>query len=302
MSRSYHVLVNDAAGPGADNHVPIQEIVDAFGRVGIDATVVAATARELPDAMRAAWKQGVDAIVVGGGDGTTNCAAGVAVDDEIVLGILPMGTFNHFAKDLGMPTDLSAAVDFLAAAEATSIDVGEVNGRIFVNNASVGVYPVMVSTRDEIRERHAWGKIRAAPVAIVHTLQRLPVHRLRLTLDDKPPVSVETPFLFVGNGLFDDHGQRLGRRTSLADHSLGVYVIATTSRWRLVLNAIKARFGGLRAAEQTQRQAVEALIVESDEPAIEIALDGEPTHLQVPLHFRSRAGGLRVLAAPRLES
>ena len=298
MSRRYHVFVNDAAGSVEESDTELSDITNAFREVGIDANVVAISVEHLPAAMCEAWQSGIDAIVVAGGDGTINAAADVAVANDIVLGVLPMGTFNHFAKDLGMTAELSGAVKFLADAEITPIDVGEVNNRIFVNNASIGVYPTMVAEREDIHRRLGWGKIRAAPIAIVRTLRRLPVHHLRVTLDRSAPVDVVTPFLFVGNGLFDENGERVGQRTSFTDHRLGVYVIATSSRWRLIVNAVKARLGGVRAAAQTDRRAAETLTVDSSEPSLAIALDGEPTDLRVPLVFRSRAGALRVLAAP----
>jgi diacylglycerol kinase family enzyme len=248
--------------------------------------------------MRVAWQQGLDAVIIAGGDGTVNCAAQVALQSDIVLGVLPMGTFNHFAKDLGMTSDLLASAKFLSVAEAIPVDVGEVNGRVFVNNASIGVYPKMVRERDDLRARRGWGKVRAAPVAVVRTLRRLPVNQLRLTIDAAAPVVVATPFLFVGNGLFDEHGERVGQRTSLTDHRLGVYVIATTNPWRLVANAIRARLGGVDAASRMDRRAGETLVVDADQRTLRLALDGEPTELAVPLVFRSRAGALRVLAAP----
>jgi diacylglycerol kinase family enzyme len=297
VSRRYHVFINDAAGIAREGDVSARDLADAFRQLGVDATVVDVDAEHLPDAMRDAWRSGIDAVVVGGGDGTTNCAAGVAVADDMVLGVLPMGTFNHFAKDLGMPSDLEEAVRFLAAAEITAVDVGEVNGRIFVNNASIGVYPEMVANRDEIRKRRGWGKIRAAPMAIVRTLRRLPVRHLRLTIDDSPPLTIDTPLLFIGNGSFDDDGVRVGQRTSLEDHRLCAYAFATTSRWRLVVNAIRARLGGVTAAPLMMRQSGEQLIVDSDERSLAIALDGEPTDLRVPLRFQARPGALRVLAA-----
>ena len=298
MTRQYHVFINKEAGSVGEVDQEASEITNEFGEAGVEATVVAVEPQRLPDAMRDAWKLGTDAIVIAGGDGTVNCAAGVAVGSNIVLGVLPMGTFNHFAKDLGMPDDLSGAVRFLAEADVTAVDVGEVNGKVFVNNASIGVYPEMVGEREDIRRRRGWGKLRAAPVAIVHTLRRLPVHRLRLTVDDSPPAEITTPLLFIGNGLFDEHGGRVGQRTSLSDHRLGAYAIATSSRWRLITNALRARLGGIDAAAQMERHAGETLVVDSDEPLLEIALDGEPTDLRVPLEFRSRAGALHVLAAP----
>lgn len=298
MSRTYHVFINDAAGSVSEPDQQVRDITEAFGAVGVDATVDSVEPERLPEVMRAAWKQGVDAIVVAGGDGTISSAAEVAVAGEMVLGVLPMGTFNHFAKDLGMTADLAEAVRFLAEAEVVPVDVGEVNGKIFVNNASIGVYPTMVAERDDLSERRGWGKVRSAPVAIVRTLRRLPVHHLQLVIDGSPPATIDTPFLFVGNGLFDERGERVGQRTSLTDHRLGVYVISTTSRWRLITNAIKTRVGGIRAAAETERRAGEILVVTTEEPTLMIALDGEPTDLRPPLAFRSRAGVLRVLAAP----
>jgi diacylglycerol kinase family enzyme len=291
------VFVNADAGSVGELEQQSKDIAKEFRNVGVEAVVDSIEPGDLPDAMRRAWQPGVDAIVIAGGDGTINCAAGVAVERDMVLGILPMGTFNHFAKDLGVPEDLAKAVSFLADAQVTAVDVGEVNGKVFVNNASIGVYPRMVADREAIRKQRGWGKLRAAPVAIVHTLRKLTVHTLRITIDDAEPVTFTTPFLFVGNGLFDQHGDRLGQRTSLSDHRLGVYVIATTSRLRLITNAIKARLGGLDAAAQTERLAGETLLIDSDEGSVEIALDGEPTDLRVPLEFRSRAGALHVLAA-----
>ena len=274
------------------------DITAAFSALGVDAEADAVSPDALPAAMRAAWQHGVDAIIVAGGDGTVNCAAQVAVDNDIVLGVLPMGTFNHFAKDLGMTPDLCAAAKFLSDAVVTAVDVGEVNGRVFVNNASIGVYPKMVGEREALRARRGWGKIRAAPVAIVRTLRRLPVVRLRLIVDEAAPAVIVTPFLFVGNGLFDEHGERVGQRTSLTDQNLGVYIIATTSPWRLIANAVRARFGGVTAAPSMDRRVGDRLVVDADQPVVEIALDGEPIELRAPLEFRSRAGALRVLAAP----
>ena len=297
MSRRFEVFVNGAAGSVSESDDESAQIVTAFADHGVEATVNVIDPADLPGAMRAAWTTGVEAIIIAGGDGSVNCAAGAAAGTDMVIGVLPMGTFNHFAKDLGVPTgDIAAAVEWLARATVTTVDIGEVNGRAFVNNASIGVYPKMVADRDKIREQRGWGKIRAVPVAVVRTLQHLPVHRLRLTLDGAAPVTVSTAFLFVGNGLFDDHGERLATRTSLTDQRLGVYVITTTRRWRLVYNAIKSRVRGIASASQTERRVAEHFVIESDEALLTIALDGEPTEVKLPLTFLSRPAALRVLA------
>jgi diacylglycerol kinase family enzyme len=297
VPRRYHVLVNAAAGSVGEVTDRNREIVEAFARYDVDADVEPVEPDQLGSAMQRAWRRTVDAVVVAGGDGTVSSAAGTAVEHHIVLGVLPLGTFNHFAKDLGVPDGLDEAVAFLAGAVPTAVDVGEVNGRVFVNNASIGVYPTMVTVREDIRERRGWGKIRAAPLAIVRTLRRLPVHHLTLQIDHAAPMVRQTPFLFIGNGLFDVAGGQLGERTSMSEGVLGVYVIATTSRLALVRNAIRSRFGGVRAAEDTERHRATELLVRSADRTVPIALDGEPMDLGAALHFRSLPGALLVLGA-----
>lgn len=298
MTRRFVVLVNAAAGSVDETDDELDQIARAFAEEGIDADVSAIDPQHLPDSMRDAWDGGVEAIIIAGGDGSVNCAAGVAAGTDMVLGVLPRGTFNHFAKDLGVPTtDIATSVAWLARAVATPVDIGEVNDQAFVNNASIGVYPEMVAKREAIRDRRGWGKVRAAPIAMVHTLRHLPARRLHLSMDAKDPVSVSTAFLFIGNGMFDDHGERLGRRTSLTDHRLGVYCIATTKPWRLISNGITARIKGVESTNETVRQLVESLVVDADSASLAVALDGEPTELRVPLKFRSRPAALQVLAS-----
>ena len=95
----------------------------------------------------------VDVIVAGGGDGTIHTIAAVLAGTGVPLGILPLGTLNHFAKDLGIPMELHDAVDVVAAARGVNVDVGEVNGIVFINNSSIGVYPYMVLDRERLRRR-----------------------------------------------------------------------------------------------------------------------------------------------------
>jgi diacylglycerol kinase family enzyme len=294
--RRVDVFVNEAAGSVDDIARQSEDIRSAFAAAGVDARVEPVDPARLAESIAARWGRGeCDAIVVAGGDGTISCAAGAAVESGAVLGVLPMGTFNHFAKDLGIPGDLRGAAAALAVATVEEVDVAEVNGRVFVNNAALGVYPEMVETRDDIRERRGWGKIRAVPVAMVRTLRRMPSHNLVITADDTPRLAVSTSFVFVGNGLFDEGGGGVGSRPSLTTARLGFYVIKTTSRWRLFRDAVRARLGGLGAARQIDRRSATGLIIESDESSVSIALDGEPLTLDSPLQFRARPGALRVL-------
>ena len=293
---SYAVLVNGDAGSAQASKGELDAIEESFARLGAQAIASAVDPGDLADAMRTAWQRGVIAVVVAGGDGTVSSAAACAVAHDIVLGVLPMGTFNHFAKDLGAPTgDLDAAVAWLVGADEVAVDVGEVNGRVFVNNASIGAYPVMVTTRESIRAQRGWGKVRATAVAATRTLRHLPVQRLRITIEPSASREVDTALLFVGNGLFDRDGAEVGRRSSLEGGVLGIYLIQASRRWRLVLNAIATRVGGLDRAPSTDRISARRLVVASREATLTVAIDGEPTDVESPLEFVSRPRRLRVL-------
>src|SRR3974377_740455 len=121
---------------------------------GIEPQVLVTRGGDNVSAMAAsALAEGHKLIVAGGGDGTVNAVAGNLVDTAIALGVLPMGTLNHFAKDLGIPLHLDAAVRNLFTGELIEVDVGDVNGRVFVNNSGVGFYPHFVRQREE-QEKH----------------------------------------------------------------------------------------------------------------------------------------------------
>src|SRR4029079_14151203 len=121
---------------------------------------------------RAIAERGDELLVVGGGDGTISAAASALVGTDTRLGILPLGTLNHFARDLGIPTDLDEAAQLIARGHVRRVDVGEMNGRIFINNSAIGLYPLMVVDRDLQRRRLGRSKRVAMLVASLRTLAR----------------------------------------------------------------------------------------------------------------------------------
>src|SRR6185503_9048517 len=115
-----------------------------------------------------------------------------------LLGILPLGTLNHFARDLGLPADLDEAAKLIAGRNGRRVDIGEMNDRVFINNSAIGLYPLMVVDRDLQRRRLGRSKRLAMLVASVRTLVRFNHQRLTLTVNDRK-AQVDTPLLFVGN-------------------------------------------------------------------------------------------------------
>ena len=184
-------------------------------------------------------------IVAGGGDGTVSTVAAALVDTDISLGVLPLGTLNHFAKDLGLPLELDAAVGCIAGGATSRVDVGEVNGRVFVNNSSLGLYPDIVRDREQQQKRFGRGKWHALLRASIAALRRYPFLHVSLTVEGRER-AYRTPFVFIGNNDYRMEGLALGERTALDDGLLSLYVAQRPGRLRLVQLALRALLGRLR--------------------------------------------------------
>lgn len=299
MSERLTVLVNRSGGTAARAGDAIEgEVRAAFAAVDV------AIDLKLLDggAMRGAVKAhaGEARLVVGGGDGTLGCAAGVLAGTETALGILPLGTRNHLARELGVPLDLPGAAAAIAAGATRRIDVGRVEGaddggRVFINNASVGLYPALVRLRDAEQHAYRLPKWLAAIPASVAALRRLRHHRMHLSMPGRS-AEVVTPMLFVGNNRYQLDRGRLGQRAALDDGLLSVFAVASRRRRALVGFALRALVGGSRDDDFAAVGDTPALAVSGRSAHIDIAIDGEVVRLPMPLRFSIEAGALRVLA------
>ena len=142
------VLVNRAAGSigtGQSDDLD-RRIIEACGKAGLEADVRTIPSEELTAAVEKAARSSADLVVMGGGDGTLSAGLPALVEAGKPLGVLPLGTLNHFAKDLGLPLDLESAVCTLRTGRLREVDLGEINGRLFLNNCSLGFYPEVVIT------------------------------------------------------------------------------------------------------------------------------------------------------------
>jgi diacylglycerol kinase family enzyme len=291
--RALPVIVNRNGGTAAKLGDKLeQQLADAFAVAGASAQILALDGGEMGAAIGKAAKGG--RVVVAGGDGTAACAAQQLAGSDTELGLLPLGTLNHFARDLGLPADLGEAARIAANCSPQAIDVAEVNGHVFVNNASIGLYPQMVRGREALQHRKGWPKWLSMLPAAFAALERLPHHRLRIDLGQGER-SIVTPLLFVGNNVYSLEAGSIGARSSLSDGRLSVYAIAHRSRLSLLWFALRALVGRAhREMDFVTLGECEALKVASP-GSIEIALDGEVQRIESPLEFRIRPGALKVI-------
>jgi diacylglycerol kinase family enzyme len=176
------------------------------------------------------------------------------------------------------------------------VDVGEVNGRAFLNNASLGIYPKIVRERAQQQRRFGRSKRAAMLWATLAALDRPPLVDLRLELDDSVH-ECRAPFVFVGNNDYVLEGFHIGRRECLDAGKLNVYTTHCVTAGGLIGLALRALAGRLRQADDFLESKVRALRVESRRPRLLVAIDGEVSQLATPLEFRSRPRSLKVMAA-----
>ena len=267
----------------------------AFEAAGVEADVRMTESGDIFDALgEAAAAPGLDAIVAGGGDGTLSCAAGHLVDGERPLGNLPLGTLNHLARDAGIPTAIEEAAAVIAAGHVMAIDVAEVNGRVFVNNSSVGLYPDMVRLREAQQERIGRGKRMAMLSASFATLRSFRRHRLWISAQGLE-APVRTPLLFVGNNRYQVSLFALGQREALDRGELSLYAIRARSRAHLFWAGIRGIFGQLDQQRDFVTFYVGEAEVSSDREFLTVSADGETVRMETPLRYRIRPKALRLI-------
>ena len=288
------VIIN--AGAGADGKDRLQDqLVELFDRSGIDARVsLARSGAEITELAKKAVQGDADTIVAGGGDGTISSVASIIIGSGKTLGVLPFGTLNHFAKDLNIPLDVEGAVETIIAGRAIEVDVGEVNGEIFLNNSSLGLYPSIVREREK-QQRLGHGKWPAFVWAALSVLRRYPFLDVRLNVEGKE-LTLKSPFIFIGNNEYQMERLSIGGRQQLDGGKLSLYVTHRTGRLGLVRLALRALFGGLRQEKDFLALQTEEIWLGTRHRRVRVAFDGEVTVMEPPLHYQIHPRALRVLA------
>jgi diacylglycerol kinase family enzyme len=209
------------------------------------------------------------------------------------LGIIPAGTLNHFACDVGVPPELGAAVTVLAEGHTSRVDVGVVNGVVFLNNASFGAYPRVVWERAQARRR-GLPRFVAMGFAVLRTWVHLPNLAVRVSLGGRE-LTRRSPFFVVANGEYHLSGRAFGTRTAISDGMLTLYVAPHAGRFDLLTLPIRALLRRLRQHDRFERLRGSSIAIELPRRRVHIALDGELRILAAPLRFGVKPRALSVM-------
>jgi YegS/Rv2252/BmrU family lipid kinase len=236
-----------------------------------------------------------EAVIAGGGDGTICLVSGKLAGSGIPLGVLPMGTLNHFAKDLGLPLELDKAVEVILAGHTELIDVGEVNGRVFINNSSLGLYPAIVRLRERNPAR-GWRKWPVAFAATVEAMKKQPKLTITVKVEGEDKVH-RTPIFFVGNNAYQARGLKPGVRESLTEGHLALYIVELHRRGDLARLAWRMVRGKAEESDWLEVVFAEEALVETTASKADVSRDGEVEQLKTPLRYRIRPKALKVFVS-----
>jgi YegS/Rv2252/BmrU family lipid kinase len=291
--RRIGVIINVSAGATAGSELA-DNVYRLFEQHDCSPRVELARGSRIREVARAMRDEQFDIIVAGGGDGTVSAVASQLVESDAALGVLPLGTLNHFARDLGLPLDLDKAVEAICSGEVTSVDAASVNGKTFINNSSLGLYPDQASLRKKWRARI--GRWPALVVASFIVLARFPFVRVLVEFNGQR-ISRRCPMMMISNNEYALEPGKLTERDRLDSGTLGVYLLRDEGRTGLLKIALHSLVYSPEDAASFENYRAEEVVVRTRRRSVRVALDGEVVRLRTPLQYRSLPRSLRVITA-----
>ncbi|SNR50257.1 diacylglycerol kinase [Paracoccus sediminis] len=249
---------------------------------------------QLVDLARQAADDGFDIVVALGGDGTQSAVAGALAGTDVLMGVLPGGTFNYFARDLGVGETFDEALATLAEARVRSVDVGQIENLVFLNNVSFGAYPHILKTREGIYKR--WGRSRlAAYWSVLVALRRLrnPMH-LTATVDGRAR-DFTTALVFIARSAYQLDSFGLDGADAIRAGNFAVLIAKARRPLPLLRSAFRLAFGFSAKDSDFDLIITDRLTIETGRRSQLVAHDGEKTRMVSPFHLQIRHGALNVL-------
>lgn len=294
------VLLNQGSGSVSTSVDVRQSIEQALAELGAQARLIELVpGQSLADvaddaAARAASERAI--LIAAGGDGTVSTVARACFLRRVALGVVPLGTFNYFAREFGLPEDPASAVRAALTGMPTQIDVGFVNARLFINNASFGIYPRII--RDRERTKAKLGRKRwVAACSGLWTLLR-GQRRFAVSIEaDGDRQLRRTTMVFVGNNAFQLRQLGLEVADCVAAGRLAAVVQPPAGRLVQLRQLLLGALGRMHREPNLERFCADTLVIDSKRRRIELAIDGELCALPPPLVF-SKARRAMTLMLP----
>jgi diacylglycerol kinase family enzyme len=286
------VIVN--CGAGRHRQETPAQIERLFQGHGIEARLlIARDGAVIPKLAEEAARSDAEVIVAAGGDGTIDAIAAALAGTTKILGVLPLGTFNLFAKRFNIPLELEAALQVLITGRVAEINVGEVNGGVFLSRSSVGLYPLALQQREKMYQRFGRSRLVALLSGAMALLRWGKVMTIQLRTETDEHL-LRSRFVFVCNNPEELHYFNLPGMECIEADKFAVYVPQPLTPAAIL--RLGFRMLGRQAQERRDfvKFCAHDLLLEIEPSRVPVSLDGEVRIMESPLHYRLRPRALRI--------
>lgn len=287
------VIIN-RSGDSAKTEENEKLIKNTFEDLNVECEVYAIEGSEIENTAKKLAEEDIDVLIAAGGDGTVRTIASILAGGKISLGVLPCGTLNHFAKDIGMPLDIKEAVKAITLGKIKMLDIAEVNNVKFINNSSIGLYPYMVKERETEQEQGLRNKWAAMFLAMVRTFKKFPLYNVEIKIKGKL-VKLSTSIVFVGNNKYIVEFYNVGSRNRLDEGVLSLYLTCCKSRLCLIRLSFLSFINRMRQDRDFEMSSATEVTINSRRKYIDVSLDGEVTRMTPPLLYKINPKSLPVI-------
>lgn len=288
------VVINPRSGAGLDHADFPGRVRRGFAEAGIEAVYSKSPDDDLDAQIAQARDSGIERVAVVGGDGTIMGAAQALLDSGQVLAIIPAGTMNVLAHELGLPLEIPDAIRLAGAGAVRAIDVGEVNGRIFIGNSVLGAPSRLARRREGFRGRSTGRSYAQLVRAGLRALWRYPAMGVTIQAgEEHRPIRTRALAVVV-----NDYAEGFGKvltRSSLDGGELVLYALKPITPWRLLGLAVAMLLGCWRHDRRLERLAVDRVTITTRRKRVRLMNDGETLLVTPPLNYRVRPKALRVV-------
>lgn len=249
---------------------------------------------DMKDAVEEAVAQGHEMVVAAGGDGTVSLVCGILAGNRAKLGVLPLGTFNFFARSLGIPQDIETALDVLASGRDRPIALGRINDCVFINNASIGAYAAVLEARETIYER--WGRSRLAAYWSVIVAMLTLYRSLKMTITaDGERRRARAPLAFFAVRAYQAREYGLSGPEEIEAGKLALYLAPDTNRASLLWRTLKILLRRVEPGADYRLITGREIVVETAYPRQAVAHDGERAVMESPFRVRRLPDAITVV-------
>lgn len=286
------VLANPRAGRASRDAAALDAALAVFGPRA--AFRLLDDGQSFAEAVALSLKDGFTTIVAAGGDGTVTAIAGALRGTGASLGILPLGTFNFVSRGLGLPEEPQAAARAILAGHPHRISVGSVNGQVFLNNVSLGLYPRILSEREAAYARYGRFRFLAYWTVLV-TLIRAQRMRELIIETEEGSRNVRTPLVFIARSAYQLERFGLSAGDIISDDRFAVFVAREGSRWHLIKLALHLALRRLQPGTDVELFSAHRLAIRTPRRRPRVAFDGEKRRMLAPLRFQIHEDDLSII-------